>query len=283
MVLIQFVQAQRLIPGRTRIVRERRRIGCILIRLLHQLSSLPANGSSTVACISDAQVIPTPPSVTNSCGSALVVTGPVIGADPICSGTKTYTWTYTDCTGTATDWVYTYTITPPTFALPANGSSTVACISDAQVIPTPPSVTNSCGSALVVTGPVIGADPICSGTKTYTWTYTDCTGTATDWVYTYTITPPTSSLPPNGASTVACISDAQVVPTPPSVTNSCGSALVVTGPVIGADPICSGTKTYTWTYTDCTGTATDWVFTYTITPPTFITSTKRSFHSSLYI
>ena len=91
------------------------RIGCILIRLLRQLSSLPANGSSTVACISDAQVIPTPPSVMNSCGSALVVSGPVIGADPICSGTKTYTWTYTDCTGTATDWVYTYTITPPTF------------------------------------------------------------------------------------------------------------------------------------------------------------------------
>ena len=101
-----------------------------------------------------------------------------MGADPVCSGTKTYTWTYTDCTGTSGQWIYTYTITPPTFTLPAGGSSTVACISDAQVVPTPPVVNNSCGTPLTITGPVVGADPVCSGTKTYTWTYTDCTGTA---------------------------------------------------------------------------------------------------------
>jgi hypothetical protein len=232
--------------------------------------TMPAAGSSTVACISDAQVVPTPPAANNSCGDPLTITGPVVGADPICSGTKTYTWTYTDCTGTSSPWVYTYTITPPTFTVPAAGSSTVACISDAQVVPTPPAANNSCGDPLTITGPVVGADPVCSGTKTYTWDYTDCTGTSTPWVYTYTISPPTATLPANGSSTVACISDAQVVPTPPVVNNSCGDPLTVTGPTVSADPVCSGTKTYTWDYTDCTGTSTPWVYTYTITPPTAI-------------
>lgn len=105
-----------------------------------------ANGSSTVACIIDAQSVPTPPVVTNSCGDPVTPTGPVVGADPVCSGTKTYTWTYTDCSGNANPWVYTYTITAPTFTLPAAGSSTVACISNAEIVPTPPVVNNSCGT-----------------------------------------------------------------------------------------------------------------------------------------
>ncbi len=230
--------------------------------------TLPAPGGSTVACVSNAQVVPAPPVVTNSCGSPIAPTGPVIGPDPVCSGTKTYTWTYTDCTGTSSQWVYTYTVSPPTFTLPAPGGSTVACVSDAQVVPTPPVVTNSCGNPIAPTGPVIGPDPVCSGTKTYTWTYTDCTGTSAQWVYTYTVSPPTSSLPANGGSTVACISNAQVVPTPPSVNNSCGNPLTVTGPVVGPDPVCSGTKTYTWTYTDCTGSSAQWIYTYTVSPPT---------------
>ena len=171
--------------------------------------------------------------------------------------------------GTTATWTYTYTITPPTFNLPADGGSVVACIADAQMVPTPPAVNNSCGSAVTITGPVVGADPVCSGTKTYTWTYTDCSGTTATWTYTYTITPPTFTLPADGGSVVACIADAQTVPIPPAVNNSCGSAVTITGPVIGADPVCSGTKTYTWTYTDCSGTTATWTYTYTITPPTF--------------
>ena len=106
-----------------------------------------------------------PPVVNNSCGDPLTITGPTIGADPICSGTKTYTWNYTDCTGATTQWVYTYTISPPTFTLPAAGGSSVACVGDAQIVPTPPTVNNSCGDPLTLTGPVVGADPVCSGTK----------------------------------------------------------------------------------------------------------------------
>ncbi|MEO5906678.1 MAG: gliding motility-associated C-terminal domain-containing protein [Saprospiraceae bacterium] len=231
--------------------------------------TLPANDGTTVPCIADAQTVPTPPSVNNSCGAPLAVTGPVVGADPVCSGTKTYTWTYTDCTGSTAQWLYTYTITPPSFSLPADGGSTVACISDAQVVPTPPAVDNACGDPLTISGPVVGADPVCSGVKTYTWTYTDCTGNTVDWVYTYTIPPSNVVLPPDGGSTVACISDAQVVPTPPSITDACGQAVIPTGPAEGPDPVCSGTKNYVWTYLDCNGNSLPWTYTYTISPPTF--------------
>ena len=144
-MLILFAPGRRPIPGIIQIVRVQVYLGYTHIRLTPPTFTLPAPGSSTVPCVSDAQVVPTPPVVNNSCGDPLTLTGPVVGADPVCSGTKTYTWTYTDCTGTTGNWVYTYTISPSTFTLPANGGSTVACIIDAQVVPTPPVVTNSCG------------------------------------------------------------------------------------------------------------------------------------------
>src|SRR5678815_3870556 len=231
--------------------------------------TVPANGGSTVACISNAQTPPTPPVVNNSCGTPLTVTGPVVGANPVCSGTKTYTYTYTDCTGNTASWVYTYTISPPTITAPAPGGTTVSCISNAQTVPTPPTVNNSCGTPATMTGPVVSPDPVCSGIKTYTWTYTDCTGNTVQYVFTYTINAPTATAPPGGSATVACISNAQTVPTPPSVNNSCGTPLTITGPVVGADPACSGTKTYTWTYTNCTGTTYPWVYTYTINPVSY--------------
>src|SRR4029078_5043186 len=228
----------------------------------------PAAGGSTVPCIINAQTPPTPPNVNNSCGTPLTITGPVVGANPACSGPKTYTYTYTDCTGNTASWVYTYTISPPTITAPAPGGATVACISNAQTVPTPPTVNNSCGAPTTVTGPVVSPDPVCSGTKTYTWTYTDCTGNTVQYVFTYTINPPTSTVPAPGGSTVPCIVDAQVVPTPPNVNDSCGNPITPTGPVIGPDPGCSGTKTYTWSYTDCAGNANPWVYTYTISPTT---------------
>ena len=147
---------------------------------------LPAPGNSNVACLAAAQAVPTPPQVVNSCDELVLPTGPAIIANPVCSGQKTYTWTYTDCTGNSAVWVYTYTIAPPSITLPAPAGSTVNC-SGTQVVPAPPAVIGSCGNPLTVTGPVVS--PGCTGTKTYTWTYTDCGGNAADWVYTYTILP----------------------------------------------------------------------------------------------
>src|SRR5260221_5302144 len=104
---------------------------------------MPAGGSSTVACPSDA-VAPTPPVVTDNCQRTVSETGVGVNSDRVCAGSKTYTYTYTDCGGAAHPWVYTYTISAPTVVMPAGGSSTVACPSDA-VAPMPPVVTDNCG------------------------------------------------------------------------------------------------------------------------------------------
>src|SRR5512143_991659 len=231
--------------------------------------TVPVGGASTVACPADANVQPTPPPVTDNCGRTVtpVLTGQT--PTPVCTGTKTYTFTFTDCNGTALTWVYTYTISPPTFTVPVGGASTVACPADANVQPTPPPVTDNCGRTVtpVLTGQT--PTPVCTGTKTYTFTFTDCNGTALTWVYTYTISPPTFTVPVGGASTVACPADANVQPTPPPVTDNCGRTVtpVLTGQT--PTPVCTGTKTYTFTFTDCNGTALTWVYTYTISPPTF--------------
>ena len=54
---------------------------------------------------------------------------------------------------------------------------------------------------------------------------TKITGNAVDWVYTYTVDPPIGNIAPDDGSIVSCIADAQIVPTPPSVNNSCGDPL----------------------------------------------------------
>ena len=151
-----------------------------------------------------------------------------------CSGTITATLTGTTVTGNNCNWTVTYTFkvadacgneltgqtikytggntTPP--AVPANGTSTVQCLS-AITTPTPPVVT-SCGATITPTGPVISDDPAsltCEGTRTYTYTYTACTGVSSVWKFIYTIDHTTAPVvPANVTKTVSCPADA-VAPT----------------------------------------------------------------------
>jgi gliding motility-associated-like protein len=229
--------------------------------------SMPANGSSTVACASNATA-PVTPVVLDNCGRTLTVSAPVVSPDPACAGNKTYTYTYTDCASATYSWVYTYTISAPVVSMPANGSSTVACASNATA-PVTPTVLDNCGRTLTVSAPVVSPDPACAGNKTYTYTYTDCAGTTYPWVYTYTISAPVVSMPANGSSTIACVSSA-VMPVAPSVLDNCGRTLSVSGPMVSLDPSCAGIKTYTFTYTDCAGTTYPWVYTYTISAPVVV-------------
>src|SRR5260221_4508660 len=151
--------------------------------------TIPAGGSSTVACPS-AAVAPTPPVVTDNCGRTITPSAPVISPDPPCAGTKPYTYTYTACDNTAYTWFYTYTISAQTVTIPAVGSSTVTC-RYAAFARASPVVTDNCGRTITPSAPVISPDPPCAGTKTYTYTYTACDNTAYTWVYTYTISAPT--------------------------------------------------------------------------------------------
>jgi hypothetical protein len=228
--------------------------------------TLPAPGASSVACLADA-VMPIPPTVTDNCGNAITPSAGVPGVDPTCAGTKTFTFTYTNCDGTPIDWIYTYTVAAPILTLPAAGASSVACLADA-VMPTPPTVTDNCGNAITPSTGVAGVDPICAGTKTYTFTYTNCDGTTVDWINTLHHSGSDIYTAYTSASSVACITDA-VMPTPPAVTDNCGNAITPSAGVPGIDPTCAGTKTYTFSYTNCDGTTVDWIYTYTVAAPTF--------------
>jgi len=86
--------------------------------------------------------------------------------------------------------VYTYTVDRPPFVLPANGGSVVNCPLATNTVPVPPTVVDACGVTLTPVGPVVSAQVTCAGIdqfRTYTWTYTDCTGLTLSWVYTYTV------------------------------------------------------------------------------------------------
>ncbi len=224
-----------------------------------------APGAGSVACPAGTDAVPTPPVVNDNCGTPIIPTGPVVSAKPLCEGTRTYTWTYTDCEGNSHPWTYTYTMERADFTIAqAPGASTVTCPADTDVVPVPPVVTDACGNAITPTGPVASAKPVCEGTRTYTWTYTDCEGNAHPWVYTYTIEREDFRMPENTGTTVACAALA-LAPVVPEVKDACGNTLTAPAPVKGGTyTTCEGTITYTYTFTDCEGNHHDWVYTYTI-------------------
>ncbi|MDX2360427.1 MAG: gliding motility-associated C-terminal domain-containing protein [Crocinitomicaceae bacterium] len=218
-------------------------------------------GASTVDCPADAMVQPADAGVvTDMCGNVLIptVTAPVAVG---CEGDMVWTFTYTDCASNTLDWIYTYTVDMPTFILPVDGTTTVECLAQATA-PVPPVMDDVCGNAVI---PVMteNADPICEGDKIYTFTYTDCASNVEVWTYTYTIDVITAPVvPANEAEAVICFTDIYM-PTPPVVTDVCGNNIV---PVMteNADPVCTGDKIYTFTYTDCAGNASVWTYTFSI-------------------
>ncbi|PWH81405.1 hypothetical protein DIS18_14800, partial [Algibacter marinivivus] len=154
--------------------------------------------------------------VANKCALVPVKTSGAFVPDAGCSSTGTYTntWNFTDACGvTISDFVQTITVINTTpIVLPPNGSNTVDCISDASETFTLPTVTDACGNTLTPSTAVItdSPDPLtCEGTRTYTYTYTDCAGNSADWAFVYTIdTPAFTIADADGAITVDCIADA---------------------------------------------------------------------------
>ncbi|MFV8344748.1 immunoglobulin domain-containing protein, partial [Flavobacterium sp. ZB4P13] len=242
-----------------------------------------APAGSIVACVASAVTSTIQlPTVTDNCGNTLSPTpaSPVTGGTyDGCEGTKTFTYTYTDCEGNFQDFVYTYTIEREPFTTIAPAGSTVACVASAVTSTIQlPTVTDNCGSTLSPTpaSPATGGTyDGCEGTKTFTYTYTDCEGNSQDFVYTYTIErEPFTTIAPAG-STVACVASAVTSTIQlPTVTDNCGNTLSPTpaSPATGGTyDGCEGTKTFTYTYTDCEGNSQDFVYTYTIEREPFTT------------
>jgi hypothetical protein len=155
-----------------------------------------------------------------------------------CNGTIVYNYTYTDCSGLVSPWSYTYTIQHSTApVVPANGASTVQCVS-AAIAPTTPNVTDICGNAItpVLDATVDNPNPLtCEGTITYNYSYTDCAGLVTPWSYTYTIENLDFTMPADQGSIIACAAQL-VAPVAPAVTDNCGNALAPVGPLVSATP-----------------------------------------------
>jgi hypothetical protein len=231
---------------------------------------MPVNGTATVACL-DLATQPTPPVVMACDGSTITPTGPTITNNPgvlTCEGTRTYTWTYS-CGTTSSSWSYIYTIERNPFTVPSNGTATVACVS-AITVPVPPAVNSNCGEPIAPVFVSIVDVPtplVCEGTRTYNYSYTDCEGNMLPWSFVYTIERSPFTVPTNGSATVNSPALA-TQPTPPVVMSNCGETLTPTGPVVTNNPnpiVCTGMRTYTWTYTDCEGNTLSWSFIYTIT------------------
>ncbi|WP_321996537.1 gliding motility-associated C-terminal domain-containing protein [Draconibacterium orientale] len=228
-----------------------------------------ADGGSTVNCLVDAQIEPTPPTVYDYCGNLITPVLKTTPADIACEGDMVWVFTYTDCAGNSDDWNYTYTIDIPMFTPAADGGSTVNCLVDAQIEPTPPTVYDYCGNLITPVLKTTPADIACEGDMVWVFTYTDCAGNSDDWNYTYTIDIPMFTPAADGGSTVNCLVDAQVEPTPPTVYDYCGNLITPVLKTTPADIACEGDMVWVFTYTDCAGNSDDWNYTYTIDIPMF--------------
>lgn len=226
-------------------------------------------GSSTVECIAQA-VQPTPPSVNDACGTPIVPTV-VASPDPACEGVKRYTFTYKDCLGLTSEWVYEYII-QKTKGIDdlGNYDEIVTCPSLADVPPDPatfPVFKDFCGNVLT---PVLfsvfesPSYPCKQGSndaiKRYRYKYTDCDNNEQLWSYTYTIVMPPPDLAAPVSQTVCIIPNSPVTVPLPSLTLSCLTNTITysitgatsrSGSGLDASGLFNlGIHTITWTVTD---------------------------------
>ena len=113
-----------------------------------------------------------------------------------------WVYTYTDCAGNPHDWTFTYTIDIPDFTPAADEDTTVNCLVDAQVPPTPPAVNDFCGNPIT---PILTTTPTaipCEGDHGLGFHLYRLCRQSHDWTYTYTIdipdfTPAADETPPS--------------------------------------------------------------------------------------
>ncbi|MDD3878349.1 MAG: HYR domain-containing protein, partial [Bacteroidales bacterium] len=193
-------------------------------------SSVVFNQDSIVGCIDDA-VQPTPPLVYCGPGNTnpIVYTNLVVTYEPnpiTCEGHLSYRWQYIDCGGVTRYWEYIYTIDHLIVPIvPPDVTTSVSCFTNITP-PNPPEVMDQCGILLdpVLISVIDSPSPIiCQGTRTYNYTYTDCSGLSSNWKYIYNVN---DSIEP----TITCPADINI----PLSTGSC-SALVSINPATAID------------------------------------------------
>ena len=185
-------------------------------------------------------------------------------------GDSTFTYSYTINAVTHT-WSYTYHVTPEPFTLPDDDSISVECIS-AVSEPTPPTVENNCHTNIAGILDHIDTNWTvdgCEGTIAFVYRYEDCTEFEDFWTYTYRIdrvTPPSErGTAVATASTVSCMEEAVLPATMPEVRDVCDNMLEPADTAITeSNNNCNGSRTYSFTYRDCSGLEMQWAYVYTV-------------------
>jgi hypothetical protein len=136
-----------------------------------------------------------------------------------------------------------------------------------------PLVLDVCGNLLLPSEPITIDQPenlTCSGTRIYRYIFEDCASLTYQWDYTYTILPPIVEMPENGASEIACPSQA-VQPIALVIADNCGRELELVSMVQTSDNTagCAGEIVWTATFKDCTEATYFWTYTYTVLAPVF--------------
>ena len=214
------------------------------------IAGVPADDGTTKPCLVDV-VRPTAPSITDVCGRTItpVFVDSVADLHIDGTGTVTFHFKYTDCAHHDSIWTYTDTLVPGLFTPVKDSLKYVACLSNVVTPQTP--VFTVCGDTVKVLYDSVHTATMSCDTAIYHYHYT-VNGTKYTWKYTYVVKPSMFSLPSDSLVKVQCIADA-TTPTPPVVTNSCGT--LVQSVLTAKDSVfdgCEGTVTYHFTYNDCT-------------------------------
>ena len=246
---------------------------CCVLSTLNADAPAPAS----VQCSADVPAVDIN-SVTNIVSDCPVVVSFVSDASDgnTCPETITRTYSVTDDCGNSinvTQTIAVNDITPPVFSTPP-ANITVECVDDIPAMIDLSWIDNCDGVGAVtgVDGSIFGP-PLCGGTFTRTWTYTDACGNVATETQVITIvdtTPPVFDFPPANI-TVECVGDVPAM-IDLSWTDNCagaGSVAGADGSIVGGS--CGGTITRTWTYMDaCENivTATQVITIDDTTPPT---------------
>ena len=212
--------------------------------------TIPADRQGTATCLVDVHR-PKVDTITDVCGNRIIPMYKDSIADvnmTTGTGTVTYHYTYTDCSGNQSVWTFVYTLTPGQFTPEENDTTYVYCVSEITA-PTKPIIVN-CGDTIdlydgVNTSTLSGG----CGDSTFVYTYT-VNGENYTWSYTYRVTPKPFTVPANVVNRVQCIAEV-TRPVPPTVTNACQNAIVPTFAVDSTTHGCADTVVYRYTYQDC--------------------------------
>ena len=174
--------------------------------------------------------------------------------DPICSGNKIYTFTYTDCANNTADWLYTYTINDNIAPVAPSAPDNIAyeCLDDVPVPGNLTAIDNCSGNITVAGVDNVNTSNPCNVTIIRTWTFTDTCNNTSSVSQVITVSDTESPVAPDAPAdmTYECIDDIPTSGNLTAVDNCVGNITVAGVDSIDNTNPCNVIVTRTWTFTD---------------------------------